>query len=185
MPAGKLATDRWPEIQKAAELGVPYSTLAAKYGVSEVAIRKRASRHAWLVPTRLLQRIHDVNTQQASHGVTAASQRLLEGQKNPCDSDTVTELVHENWDVCASKIRTVAWTQGLKALQQTPEGPPIKDAGDWSKVIKVMREATGLFQDSSAVQVSIFGGAAAGFDGKTVDIETEIIDDAPDYDEEM
>lgn len=73
----------------------------------------------------------------------------------------------------------------MKALQQTPAGPPIKDAGDWSKVIKVMREATGLFHDASAVQVSIFGGAAAGFDGKTVDIETEIIEAPADYEEEM
>ena len=48
-----------------------------------------------------------------------------------------------------------------------------------------MREATGLFAEQAAVQVSVFSGQTGGFDGKTVETDVEIMEVETEYGEEM
>lgn len=180
--ANTPVTDRWPEIKAAAEQGATFKQLGEAFGVDSETIRKRAQREQWLTFTRINAKLSEMSEKVPA----LAGQGGLALKKREPDNAEVVSLVAANWDERASYIRQLAWQIGKKSLAPLKDtGIAIKDAGDLAKTVKLMREATGLFQDTSAVQVSIFGGAAAGFDGKTVDIDTEIMEAPADYDEEM
>jgi len=174
--------DCWHEVKLAAENGVPFKKLSENYGIAEATIYKRCIRENWMTPHRMQQKLLALS-KNVSPSAGQGGEAL---EKEELDKDKPFQLIAANWDERASYIRQLAWQIGKKSLAPLKDtGIAIKDAGDLAKTVKLMREATGLFQDASAVQVSIFGGAAAGFDGKTVDIETEIVEAPADYEEEM
>lgn len=99
-------------------------------------------------------------------------------QKREADNNIPADLVLQTWDERASVVRNLAWSIGqssLRGLDKT--GIPVKDAGDVAKLIKVMREATGQFQDQPLVQMAVFNGANSGFDVETVQSDTVIMED--------
>jgi len=174
-------TDKWDEIRRAAEQGVPIKILSSEYNIDEGTMRQRSKRENWLTPVRMQNKLAALsrNAQPACSGPLTPPEKASDNTK-------VVELVAETWEQRASSVRNLAWQIGqssLRGLDKT--GIPIRDAGDVAKMVKVMREATGLFAEQAAVQVSVFSGQSVGFDGKTVETDTEIIDVATDYEEEM
>jgi len=98
----------------------------------------------------------------------------------------IAEVIVRNWAEKGEQVRQLAWSIGqssLKGLDKT--GIPVKDAGDVAKLIKVMREATGQFQDQPLVQMAVFNGANSGFDAETVQSDTVILEDGAEYETEM
>lgn len=179
--ANTPVTDRWPDIQRAAEQGMSFKELSGTFQVDEFTIRKRASREKWLTLTSLQSKLAEMSKKvQPPANQGGESLEKVGGTK-----DIQTMLI-ENWAEKGTQIRSLAWHIANKSLAPLAKtGIPVKDAGDVAKLVKVAREATGLFQDQAAVQVSVFSGQAVGFDGKTVETDTEIIDVATEYDEEM
>jgi hypothetical protein len=175
-------TDKWPEIKLLAEQGVPFRTLSEKYEVLRGTIEKRAEREKWLTPQFLQSKLSEMSENVGR----AAGQPPASLAKSEPDKDNVLATIAETWEQRASSVRNLAWQIGqssLRGLDKT--GVPIRDAGDVAKTIKFMREATGLFSEQAAVQVSVFSGQSVGFDGKTVETDTEIIEVATEYEEEM
>ena len=180
--ANTPVTDRWPEIKQAAEQGVPFDKLSEEYQIKRRTIDKRAEREKWLTPQFIINRASKLSRNVA--GGTSSGPLPL--QKKECDNDKVAGLVLQTWDERASAVRQLAWSIGqssLRGLDKT--GIPVKDAGDVAKLIKVMREATGQFQDQPLVQMAVFNGANSGFDAETVKSDTVIMEDGAEYETEM
>lgn len=179
--ANTPVTDRWPDIQRAAEQGMSFKELSELFKVEEHTIRKRASRESWLTLTALQSKLAEMSKKVQP----PASQEGESLEKVSGTKDIGTILV-ESWAEKGTQIRSLAWHIANKSLAPLAKtGIPVRDAGDVAKLVKVAREATGLFAEQAAVQVSVFSGQSVGFDGKTVETDTEIIEVATDYEEEM
>jgi hypothetical protein len=175
-------TDQWPEVRRAAELGVPFTKLSESFHIKRKTIERRAERENWVTPQFIAARAAKM-AENVGQGALSPSLPL---QKRDADNNIPADLVIQTWDERASAVRQLAWHIGqssLRGLDKT--GIPVKDAGDAAKLIKMMREATGQFQDQPLVQMAVFNGANSGFDAETVQSDTVIMEDASEYETEM
>lgn len=179
--ARALVTENWPDIQRAAEQGMSFKELSELYGVSYETIKKKAQRERWLTVPLMKAKMAELS-RKAPNPAGQGGESL---EKTDGTKDIGTILI-ENWAEKGTQIRSLAWDIANKSLAPLAKtGIPVKDAGDVAKLVKVAREATGLFQDQAAVQVSVFSGQTGGFDGKTVETDVEIMEVETDSGEEM
>jgi len=174
-------TDKWPDIRLAAEQGVPIKVLSTEYDIDEGTIRQRSKRENWLTPVRMQNKLATL-----SRKVPGTSSEPPDSEKKDGDNTKVVELIAQTWAEKGEQVRQLAWHIGqssLRGLDKT--GIPVKDAGDAAKLIKMMREATGQFQDQPLVQMAVFNGANSGFDAETVQKDSVIMEDGAEYETEM
>ena len=162
----------WPEVKRAAELGVPWEALSQTFNVKVDTIRQRAHREQWLVPIRLQKRLEALEESRNSVA-EGRSDRLSQFVTNPPseallrekaeerkrrDNDKTVTALAETWEERKDSIRQLAWSIGEKSLSKVKSsGVMVTDAGDLTKVIKVMREAAGFSDQQPAFSLSIFG----------------------------
>jgi hypothetical protein len=179
--ANTPVTDRWPDIRRAAEQGVPLKMLSDEFGITYDAVRKRAQREKWLTGPVLMAKAAEMSQKVRQPALSGPP----DSEKSGGDKD-IAEVIVRNWAEKGEQVRNLAWSIGqssLKGLDKT--GIPVKDAGDAAKLIKMMREATGQFQDQPLVQMAVFNGANSGFDVETVQSDTVIMEDGVEYETEM
>ena len=174
-------TDRWEDIRRAAESGVTFKTLSDEFAISYETIKKKAQREKWLTAPFLQAKLAEMSRKAPSPALSGSEST----EKSGGDKD-IAEVIVRNWAEKGEQVRNLAWSIGhssLRGLDKT--GIPVKDAGDAAKLIKMMREATGQFQDQPLVQMAVFNGANSGFEAENVQSDTVIMGDGAEYETEM
>jgi hypothetical protein len=161
---GKPLDVNWEEIKRVAELGADLSGLAAKFGISYEAIRKRSLREQWLVPHRLHERLLAAKAMgkgDAGYVVPNCPTSLL-AEKGEAfkirDRDTAESVLAETWETRGEQIRSQAWLLAQRSLEPVVKsGLMITTIKEAATAVDMARKAVGLDRPEPLVNLSIFG----------------------------
>lgn len=159
MPAALLTPDGWREVRSASESGVDDETLAQRYQISRVSIRKRRSTEEWKTPERLLAEA-ERQKQDASLSriATGAVSRISQAPTNAIEmvGKSLAELAEQHPLVMAKYLSS--------KIEEAVTGDRLPEINNWkslSAADQMLRRNLGLDRPQTAVQVNL------GFTPKT------------------
>ncbi len=140
MPAA-VAVD-WIAIEKSAIAGVTYAQLSQRYGVSEVAIRSRASRYKWPVSFR--------------PGPTMARPEIVTKAQQIATNEAVAATIQESVADAHSRTAAALVQASAAALARFAEAAPAPE--NWQEAAtayKVQRLAAGIDKEGGEIKVNV------------------------------
>ena len=160
------STDKWPEIRRLAEQGVPMSTLVEKFGVNTKTLYGRCAADDWLIPSRVKAKLFN----EGRKGVIPLF------TSKPLSEIGITAL-HETWQDKAENLRQLSFRVAEQAIRAAEGTIAIESASDLKHAVHVARQATGLLDaDAPAIQLSLFGGGADISGPSIMDIQAEEVE---------
>jgi len=131
----------WEEIKQYMMLsGCSFEEAATKYSDDQVevthwAIRKRAERELWPIPSRVLKKMREMEMSKA------------------VQNEQISTATAEDWLQKGENHRALAFKVAKKAMETVSDAPPeVKDWSDVEKIDKMARRAAGL--DNSETQIN-------------------------------
>lgn len=183
----------WQEVRRAAELGAELRHVAAQFGVSIEAVRKRAQREEWLTPHKLHDRLMmaKANANLGASGGGVSDRPLSrydisllkekEEARKQQDKDRTETLLADTWEARGEQIRSQAWLIAQKSLKPAIEqGLMITTIKEANTAIEMARKATGQFQEQAMVSLSMYGESGSGFLQNVHDVASSPIVDMED-----
>ena len=180
----ELAVD-WQAIRLSAVAGVPYKTLAIQWGMlsaqgkpDTTAIRQRASREKWPIPSAIHARA--VAAQREAARTTHRARQAISGEKSskPIDNrdsvtlspppenvgfsskssgETATVIVTDNL-LDLAKSGSLRFAQvAHRSLQAMPDELLIASPSDAATTVKTLRSIAGLDKEGTTVNVAVGG----------------------------
>lgn len=132
--------------------------VAARFGVEPTAIRQRAKREGWLVPSR-------VSALKATQDRSLAVSRGVIDPDNPTKSIKAVDIVTESLDSIGTQLRHVVASKALSALRKADLASlPIDTWQDAKIAAEVGLKAAGLDNASGPSVNVLFGGTGFGSD---------------------
>lgn len=158
-------TENWESIRRCVELGVPFKDVSDKFGVTETALRKQASRNKWLVPNRLEKLKQEaalrLETGECQSGVLSEISHAPPQNTSP----NVPELVGVTLAQIGDQLRHVVAGKALSALKKADlSSLPINNWQDAKIAAEVGLKAAGLDNASGPSVNVLFGGTGFGSD---------------------
>lgn len=167
MPTGivSLSPGEWQEIEKAAIGGASYKDLSAAYGVEETAIRVRASRNKWAIPSRVRDLANRMLEEQDAL-VTAKSNRSNEAPKSgELLASTLLRNGEQSSLIGSNLLLGLLQKATLEKLQ------PLEHVGDVLTAIKGARLTGGMDKSTTEVKVNLAMFAGQGESEEWVEVE--------------
>lgn len=140
MPAA-LPVD-WPELRRAAETGVPLRKVAESFGASFDAVRQRALREKWLIPSRVEALREQQRATRLSQSVTNPPEN---GAIPPATLATAEQVNAESLVSMGESLRHTVLQKTLAALRRADLASlPIDSWSDAKTAVEVGLKASGL-----------------------------------------
>ena len=186
----------WPEVRRAAEMGADLRIVAAKFGISIEAVRKRAQREQWLTPNKLAERLAmakangkqgaselGVSPCQSYHSVTSLLKEKAE-LKNMQDKDTTETALKETLEYKQELIQSQEWLVAQKSLKNAiADGLMITNIKEAKTAFDMGRRAVGLDKPEPMLTMSIFGEQGGHVVDSVMDASSGPILDIEDEDD--
>lgn len=162
MAAPSLDVD-WTAIRTAAENGVHFEKIAARFGVKSETIRKKAQRHSWVLQKDLVKG-------QSLPLSQAGTMNVPQPKKPPVivPKEEIVALIQESIAEKGAAYERMVADKFAPVVQNATLGV-IKTASDLEKVDKVVRKALHLESGDNQINVAIVPGAWAAMNVKTID----------------
>ena len=175
-------TEHWESIRRCAELGVPAKAIAEKFGVTTEAMRKRADRENWLIPSRLDKLKSKLAVGEDAAALSADCPKTPE--KPSSDVPNVQEFAVGTLAQIGDQLRHVVAGKALSALKKADlSSLPINNWQDAKIAAEVGLKAAGLDNASGPSVNVLFGGTGFGSDPSPL-IEIEAAESPNHRDEE-
>jgi len=158
MPAA-LPID-WPELRRAAETGVPLRTVAEKFGASFDAVRQRALREKWLIPSRVEALREQQRMTRLSQAVTNPQEK---GTTSHASLATAEQVNAESLVSMGETLRHTVLSKTLAALKRANLASlPIDSWSDAKTAVEVGLKVSGLESQAQGPSLNVlFTGATA------------------------
>jgi len=172
MPAAILMPHQWDEVKTAYEQGVSYSKLSDSFGISQGAIRKRASVNQWISPARLAQLTHEESLKSKSRCLPSGEMKRL--SQDVKGVEVVAENISEIVDKLALRITQTLAKQTNDALDSAPEAFRPTNLKQLGSAVSTIWKVSGRDKPQMSLSVNLWGGNNTqnkGEESECIDLE--------------